>query len=129
MVNVGEVRAGEAGVAAEVPERYVPKAGCLAHVGDCGTWQARMRFTNVKVPRANRLHHEGRGLNVALTCLNIGRCTLSAGMMGAGKASMEQAIAVNDRHIRARVSAFKILWTAVPLGTVLLVAAILAGLD
>jgi hypothetical protein len=50
-----------------------------------------MRFTNVKVPRANLLHKEGKGLNVALTCLNYGRCTLSAGMVGAGKAAYDQA--------------------------------------
>ncbi len=56
-----------------------------------GTWQARMRFTNVKVPRENLLHHEGKGLNVALTCLNYGRCTLSAGMVGAAKHAMAQA--------------------------------------
>ncbi len=56
-----------------------------------GTWQARIRFTNVKIPRENLLHKEGKGLNVALTCLNYGRCTLSAGMVGAGKAAYDQA--------------------------------------
>jgi alkylation response protein AidB-like acyl-CoA dehydrogenase len=57
-----------------------------------GTWQARIRFTDVKVPKFNLLHHEGRGLNVALTCLNYGRCTLSAGMLGGAKKAMDQGI-------------------------------------
>jgi len=56
-----------------------------------GTWQARIRFTNVKVPRENVLHKEGKGLNVALSCLNYGRCTLSAGMIGGAKTAFEQA--------------------------------------
>lgn len=64
-----------------------------------GTWQARVRFTDVKVPRENLLHHEGKGLNVALSCLNYGRCTLSAGVVGAAKGSMDQAIKwVATRH-------------------------------
>lgn len=57
-----------------------------------GTWQARLRFTNVRVPRKNLLHKEGKGLNVALTCLNYGRCTLSAGVAGASRRAMNQSI-------------------------------------
>ena len=57
-----------------------------------GTWQARIRFNNVRVPRENLLHIEGKGLNVALTCLNYGRCTLSAGVTGAAKQAMNQSV-------------------------------------
>jgi alkylation response protein AidB-like acyl-CoA dehydrogenase len=57
-----------------------------------GTWQARIRFNDVKVPRAHLLHQEGKGLNVALTCLNYGRCTLSAGMLGGATRAAEQAL-------------------------------------
>ncbi|MEQ8844078.1 MAG: acyl-CoA dehydrogenase family protein [Phycisphaerales bacterium] len=57
-----------------------------------GTWQARIRFKDVKVPKANLLHKEGKGLNVALTCLNYGRCTLSAGMLGSARRCMNQSI-------------------------------------
>jgi alkylation response protein AidB-like acyl-CoA dehydrogenase len=57
-----------------------------------GTWQARIRFTDVRVPKFNLLHQEGRGLNVALTCLNYGRCTLSAGMLGGARRAMDQSV-------------------------------------
>lgn len=56
-----------------------------------GTWQARIRFHNVRVPKANLLGQEGRGLNIALTCLNYGRCTLSAGMLGGARKVRDQA--------------------------------------
>lgn len=57
-----------------------------------GTWQARIRLNNVRVPRANLLHEEGKGLVVALSCLNFGRCTLSAGVGGAAQRAMDQSI-------------------------------------
>jgi len=57
-----------------------------------GTWQARIRFHNVKVPRENLLHREGQGLKVALHCLDYGRCTLSAGMLGSARRCMEQGV-------------------------------------
>ncbi|CAN5500797.1 acyl-CoA dehydrogenase family protein [soil metagenome] len=56
-----------------------------------GTWQARIRFNDVKVPKNMLLHKEGQGLKVALTCLNYGRCTLSAGVTGAAKVARDQA--------------------------------------
>lgn len=63
-----------------------------AKCGIRGTWQARIRFKDVRVPKENLLSAEGKGLNVALTCLNYGRCTLSAGMLGSAHRSMDQAI-------------------------------------
>ena len=64
-----------------------------------GTWQARIRFENVRVPKEMLLHREGQGLKVALTCLNYGRCTLSAGVSGAAKQAAEQATKwVQTRH-------------------------------
>ncbi|MBA4028889.1 MAG: acyl-CoA dehydrogenase [Planctomyces sp.] len=57
-----------------------------------GTWQARIRFHDVRVPRDHLLGQEGKGLNIALSCLNYGRCTLSAGMLGGARFVRDQAI-------------------------------------
>ncbi len=57
-----------------------------------GTWQARIRFHGVRVPKAHLLGQEGRGLQMALSCLNYGRCTLSAGMLGGARRAMDQAV-------------------------------------
>ncbi|MBL7978317.1 MAG: acyl-CoA dehydrogenase family protein [Bacteroidetes Order II. Incertae sedis bacterium] len=70
----------------EVFEHNRSKAGVR------GTWQARIRFNQVEVPLENLLHEEGKGLQVALSCLNYGRCTLSAGVTGAAIRGMNQAI-------------------------------------
>jgi len=56
-----------------------------------GTWQARIKFHGVRVPRDHLLGKEGRGLQIALSCLNFGRCTLSAGMLGGARRVRDQA--------------------------------------
>ncbi len=56
-----------------------------------GTWQARIRFNGVRVAKDHLLGTEGRGLQIALSCLNFGRCTLSAGMLGGARKSRDQA--------------------------------------
>lgn len=58
-----------------------------------GTWQATLRFNDMKVPRENVLGDLGKGLKLALTVLNFGRCTLSAGCLGGAKVGLEKAIA------------------------------------
>ncbi len=56
-----------------------------------GTWQARIRFHGVRVHKSQLLGQEGRGLQMALSCLNYGRCTLSAGMVGGARRARDQA--------------------------------------
>jgi alkylation response protein AidB-like acyl-CoA dehydrogenase len=56
-----------------------------------GTWQARIRFNGARVPKEHLLGKEGRGLQIALSCLNYGRCTLSAGMLGGARRVRDQA--------------------------------------
>ncbi len=56
-----------------------------------GTWQARIRFHGVRVHKDHLLGKEGRGLQIALSCLNYGRCTLSAGMIGGARRVRDQA--------------------------------------
>lgn len=56
-----------------------------------GTWQARIRFHGVRVHKSHLLGKEGRGLQIALSCLNYGRCTLSAGMVGGARQAKDQS--------------------------------------
>ncbi|MEE9211780.1 MAG: acyl-CoA dehydrogenase family protein [Phycisphaeraceae bacterium] len=63
-----------------------------------GTWQAELQFTDMPVPVENVLGELGRGLKVALTVLDYGRCTLSAGCVGGAKVALHQTV----EHARNR---------------------------
>lgn len=57
-----------------------------------GSWQGTLEFTDVQVPHDQILGELGKGLKVALSVLNYGRCTLSAGCVGAAKKALEMCV-------------------------------------
>ena len=67
-------------------------------LGVRGSWQGTLRFTELAVPKENILGELGKGLKVALSCLDFGRCTLSAGCVGGAKRALSMAV----DHARTR---------------------------
>lgn len=57
-----------------------------------GSWQAHLRFTDMRVPNDRILGQLGKGLKVALSVLDYGRCTLSAGCAGGANKALEMTI-------------------------------------
>jgi acyl-CoA dehydrogenase family protein 9 len=57
-----------------------------------GSWQATLKFTDMPVPADRILGQLGKGLKVALSVLDYGRCTLSAGCVGGAKRLLELSI-------------------------------------
>ncbi|MDB5319212.1 MAG: acyl-CoA dehydrogenase domain protein [Phycisphaerales bacterium] len=57
-----------------------------------GSWQATLRFTDMPVPTDRILGQHGKGLKVALSVLDYGRCTLSAGCVGGAKHLLNMSV-------------------------------------
>src|SRR5687768_18015790 len=57
-----------------------------------GSWQATLKFNDMKVPVDRVLGQLGKGLKVALSVLEFGRCTLSAGCVGGARVALEMAV-------------------------------------
>jgi alkylation response protein AidB-like acyl-CoA dehydrogenase len=57
-----------------------------------GSWQATLKFTDMQVPADRVLGQLGKGLKVALSVLDFGRCTLSAGCVGGAKKALSMAV-------------------------------------
>src|SRR3954463_606738 len=80
-------------------------------MGIRGTWQATLRFNNMRVPKERILGQLGKGLKVALSVLDYGRCTLSAGCVGGSKQLLEMCVkhALNRKQFSRSLSEFHLI--------------------
>ena len=89
--------AGKHGISAFVIEREA--AGAALHTfaikdkygvraGDTGG----LSFSDLRVPAANRLGHEGEGFYIAMTCLETGRYTVASGATGLIRACLDASV-------------------------------------
>jgi len=53
---------------------------------------SELAFEDCRVPAANRLGEEGKGMKIALSGLNIGRVTVTFAVIGIGQAALEASI-------------------------------------
>ncbi len=72
----------------------------MAKMGVRGTATAKLRFTNMVVPRENIVGPIGGGLKVALTVLDYGRTTFGATCTGTAKYCCERAAAHANRRVQ-----------------------------
>jgi hypothetical protein len=88
MAKVPKSEGHRGGISAFVVEANTP--GIVvenrnAFMGLRGIENGVTRFTNVRVPAANRIGEEGDGLRIALSTLNVGRLSLPATCVGVAK--------------------------------------------
>ncbi len=89
----------------EVVEARAEKCGIR------GTATGKLRFTNVRVPKANVLGPVGKGLKVALTVLDFGRTTFGASCTGHAKACLDAMVghAKTRRQFQQTLSEFELV--------------------
>ncbi|QEL14471.1 acyl-CoA dehydrogenase family protein [Limnoglobus roseus] len=89
----------------EVVEARAEKCGIR------GTATGKLRFTNMRVPKANVLGPIGKGLKVALTVLDFGRTTFGASCTGHAKACIEAMVghAKTRRQFQQTLSEFELV--------------------
>jgi alkylation response protein AidB-like acyl-CoA dehydrogenase len=80
-------------------------------MGVRGTWQGTLKFNDMAVPADRVLGQVGKGLKVALSVLDYGRCTLSAGCVGGAKIALEAAVkhARNRRQFSRSIAEFQLI--------------------
>lgn len=76
-----------------------------------GSWQATLKFTDMPVPADRILGQLGKGLKVALSVLDYGRCTLSAGCVGGAKRLLELSVerAKSRRQFGRAIGEFQLI--------------------
>jgi acyl-CoA dehydrogenase len=85
---------GRDGITAFVVERDTPGFRVGGHERKMGirdSVSAELIFDGARVPAANRLGDEGRGLKVALSALGAGRISIAAACVGVARAALEHA--------------------------------------
>ena len=93
---------GKDGITAFIVSKDDPGFKVVRHdrpkMGIRGSWQAELAFESMHLPDDRILGDLHKGLKVALSVLNHGRCTLAAGAVGAAEVALEKALA----HCRER---------------------------
>jgi alkylation response protein AidB-like acyl-CoA dehydrogenase len=87
---------GRDGITAFLVERDTPGFGVGSHERKMGirdSASVELVFDGARVPEANRLGEEGRGLKVALSALGAGRIGIASACVGLARAALEHAAA------------------------------------
>ncbi|WP_312815823.1 putative isocaproyl-CoA dehydrogenase AcdB [Sedimentibacter sp.] len=99
---VTEKGKGSKGISEFIVERKWEGFSVGAHEDKMGiraTETADLIFENVKVPKENLLGKEGKGMNIALNTLEVGRIGVAAQALGVAQSALDEAV----KYVKQRV--------------------------